>query len=89
MASANITPDASEIAYYDETLFTQALRTGFVRARPLNQIMPWADYRNMTDEDLHAIFAYLKTLKPVPHRVDNAESPTFCKLCKASHSPTH
>ena len=95
MASANITPDASGIAYYDETLFTQALRTGFVRARPLNQIMPWADYRNMTDEDLHAIFAYLKTLKPVPHRVDNAESPTFCKLCKASHglgaenSPTH
>jgi mono/diheme cytochrome c family protein len=94
-ASANITPDASGIAYYDQTLFTQALRTGFVRVRELNQIMPWADYRNMTDEDLHAIFAYLKTLKPVRHRVDNAEAATFCKACKAAHglgaenSPTH
>jgi mono/diheme cytochrome c family protein len=84
-ASANITPDPSGIGYYDEALFTQALRTGFVKARPLNQIMPWAEYRNLTDEDLHAIFAYLKTLKPVRHRMDNTEPATFCKLCKASH----
>jgi mono/diheme cytochrome c family protein len=32
--SANITPDASGIGYYDEALFVQAMRTGSVRARP-------------------------------------------------------
>jgi hypothetical protein len=40
VASANLTPDPSGIPYYDETLFLQAIRTGYVKARPLNQIMP-------------------------------------------------
>ena len=61
------------------------IRTGYVKARKINQIMPWSDYRNLTDEDLKAIFAYIRTLKPVKHRVDNAEPPTFCKLCGSSH----
>jgi hypothetical protein len=60
-------------------------RTGYVKAREINQIMPWGDYRNLTDEDLKAIFAYLRTLKPVKHRVDNTEPPTLCKLCGLSH----
>jgi len=34
-------------------------------ARQLLPPMPWPVYRNMTDEDLKAIFAYLKTTKPV------------------------
>jgi len=85
VATANLTPDPSGIPYYDETLFLQAIRTGYVKARPLNQIMPWHIYRGMTDEDLKAIFAYLKTLKPVKHVVDNAEPPTLCQLCRATH----
>ncbi|MGD0323937.1 MAG: c-type cytochrome [Terriglobia bacterium] len=85
VASANITPDPSGIPYYDEALFLEMIRTGYVKARKINQIMPWSDYRNLTDEDLKAIFAYIRTLKPVKHRVDNAEPPTFCKLCGSSH----
>ena len=85
VASGNITPDASGISYYDNALFTQAIRTGFVNARRLSQIMPWHTYRGMTDEDLAAAFAYLKTLKPVRHRIDNAEPPTFCKVCRQTH----
>jgi len=85
VTSANLTPDPSGIPYYDEILFLQAIRTGYVRARPLNQIMPWRHYRGMTDEDLKAIFAYLKTLKPIHHVVDNAEPPTMCVLCNAAH----
>jgi mono/diheme cytochrome c family protein len=84
-ASANITPDASGISYYDETLFLEVMRTGKVKARQLNSIMPWLDFRNMTDEDLKAVFAYLKTVKPVQHRVDNTEPPTFCKKCGGVH----
>jgi mono/diheme cytochrome c family protein len=74
--SANITPDATGISYYDEALFIRALRTGHVGARPLNPPMPWWNFRNMTDDDLKAIFAYLRTVKPVHNRVDNEERAT-------------
>jgi mono/diheme cytochrome c family protein len=83
--SANITPDASGIGYYDEALFIQVFRTGYVKARKLDALMPTEQYRGMTDDDLKAMFAYLRTLKPVKHRVDNAEPPTYCKLCRAKH----
>ncbi len=85
VATPNLTPDPSGIPYYDEILFLQAIRTGYVKARPLNQMMPWHIYRGMTDDDLKAIFAYLKTVKPVHHVVDNAEPPTMCVLCGAMH----
>jgi len=85
LASANITPDASGISYYDEALFLEMMHTGYVKARTINQIMSWEDFRGLTDEDLKGIFAYLRTLKPVKHRVDNTEPPTFCKLCGSSH----
>jgi hypothetical protein len=85
VASANITPDPSGIPYYDEALFLNIIRTGYVKARKINQIMPWGDYRHLTDEDLKAIFAYLRTLKAVKHHVDNTEPPTLCKLCGSSH----
>ncbi|HEV7220391.1 MAG TPA: cytochrome c [Terriglobales bacterium] len=83
--SANLTPDASGIGYYDEALFIETIRTGYVGARKLNSIMPWWAFRNMTDDDLKAVFAYLRTLKPVHHLVDNAEPPTLCKLCNHKH----
>ncbi|HEY0408109.1 MAG TPA: cytochrome c [Pyrinomonadaceae bacterium] len=83
--SANITPHSTGIAYYDEQLFLDVMRTGHVRARSLNSVMPWVFYRGMTDEDLKAIYAYLRALWPVNHAVDNVEPPTACKLCKQRH----
>jgi hypothetical protein len=82
VASANITQDTSGISYYDEAPFIQTMRTGYVKARELNPIMPWWHFRNLADDDLKAMFAYLRTLKPVKHRVDNTEPPTFCKSCR-------
>src|SRR5207249_906156 len=41
VASANLTPAPSGIPYYDEALFKEVLRTGQVKARRINQIMPW------------------------------------------------
>ncbi len=84
-ATANITPDASGIGYYDEALFTKVLRTGYVGARRLNSIMPFGDFQNLTDQDLKAIFAYLRTVKPVKHRVDNSLPLTYCKVCQMWH----
>jgi mono/diheme cytochrome c family protein len=85
IVTANLTPDPSGISYYDEKLFLKVMRTGHVGARPLNQPMPWWFFRNMTDDDLKAIFAYLRTVKPVHHRVDNSETASKCKLCNHSH----
>ena len=85
VATQNITPDSTGISYYDEKLFVDAIRTGRVGVRKLNSIMPWGYFRNMTDEDLKAIFAYIRTLKPVKHSIDNAETPTYCKVCGQMH----
>ena len=47
--------------------------------------MPWVFFREMTDDDLRAVFAYLGTLAPVRHRVSNFDPPTFCPLCGRRH----
>lgn len=85
VVSANITPAASGIGYYNEATFIQAMRTGKVGARPLRASMPFYFFAKMSDQDLAAIFAYLKTLKPVKHQLDNFEPPTYCRLCKQKH----
>jgi mono/diheme cytochrome c family protein len=85
VACANITPDPSGISYYNEAQFVMAIRTGKVGARKLSPVMPWWFFRRMTDEDLKAIFAYLRTLKPIHHRVDNTEPISYCKICGLKH----
>ena len=85
VASANITPDPSGIPFYDEALFLEVMRTGSVKARKLSPIMPVMVYRNLSDDDLKAMFAFLRTVKPVKHRVDNSASPTACKVCGLKH----
>jgi mono/diheme cytochrome c family protein len=85
VASANLTPDASGIGYYDEGLFLQVMKTGYVKARELSPIMPVFDFKNMTDDDLKAMFAYLRTVKPAKHRVDNTEPVSECRLCRQKH----
>jgi hypothetical protein len=85
VAAANLTPDPSGIPYYDEALFLEVMRTGFVKARHLSPAMPTMVAKNVKDEDLKPIFAYLRTIKPVQHRVDNTEPPTYCKVCRQKH----
>jgi hypothetical protein len=87
VASANLTPDPSGIPYYDIALFKEVLRTGYVKARRVNQIMPWHAFGGMTDDDVAAVFAHLTTLTPVVHRVTNDEGvpPTFCRICRQRH----
>jgi len=84
-ASSNLTPDPSGIGYYDKSLFLKVVKTGRVGARPIFSAMPWHFYRNLTDADLKAIFAYLQALPPVKHRVDNTEPPTHCAKCGNLH----
>ena len=47
--------------------------------------MPWKVYRNMSDEDFKAVFAYRRTLQPVKHLIGSGEKPADCKLCGREH----
>ena len=53
--------------------------------RLIDKLAEWEAESVETDEDLKAAYAYLRTLKPVAHLIDNAEPPTFCKVCKQKH----
>jgi mono/diheme cytochrome c family protein len=83
--AANITPGVNGIPYYTENLFVEVMRTGKVKTRQLDSMMPTLYYRNMTDQDLKDVFAYLQTLRPVDHYVDNAMPATPCVKCGLSH----
>jgi hypothetical protein len=83
--TANITPGVNGIPYYTEDLFVEVMRTGKVKARQLDAMMPTRRYRNMTDADLKDVFRYLKTLQPVDHYVNNALPPTTCAKCGLPH----
>jgi mono/diheme cytochrome c family protein len=83
--TANITPGVNGIPYYTEALFVEMMRTGKVKARQLDAMMPTTYYRNMTTQDLKDVFAYLKTLTPVDHYVDNTLPPTPCPKCGLTH----
>jgi cytochrome c553 len=70
--SANLTPDENTgIGSWSEDTFVRSLQTGrhMGVSRPILPPMPWGAFRNLTDEDLRSIYAYLKTVPPVRNRV--------------------
>ena len=71
--AANISSDSTGIGSWSEAQFFKALRDGKFKgldqSRPLLPPMPWQNLKNLTDEDIRAIFAYLKTTKPVKNVV--------------------
>lgn len=85
VVSANITPDPSGIAHYDEAMFDDVMRTGRLPGRQLSGIMPYAHLARLTPEDMRAIFAHIKAQKPVQHRVSNTDEPTDCAVCGVKH----
>jgi mono/diheme cytochrome c family protein len=85
VVSPNITPDATGIGNYTEDMFVKVLRTGYVGKRQLNTVMPWQFYSGQSDEDLKAMYAYLRIVPAVNHRVDNTKPSTVCKKCGVAH----
>jgi hypothetical protein len=74
--SANITPDLlTGIGNWSKSDFIGRFH-GFAGGAPSirpgddNTVMPWTMFAGMTDEDLGAIYDYLRTVKPVRHAVD-------------------
>lgn len=77
--SANLTPDASTgIGTWTEEQFLdkfrafrgQPVRTLEGTERLQNTEMPWTYYAGMTDDDLRAVYVFLRSLPPVVNRVE-------------------
>ncbi|HET6768203.1 MAG TPA: diheme cytochrome c-553 [Chitinophagaceae bacterium] len=71
--AANLTSDATGIGNWKEEQFIKALREGKYKGldntRPLLPPMPWFVYKNLNDDDLKSIFAFLKSTAPVKNVV--------------------
>lgn len=68
----NLTPDEiTGLGIWTEDMFVQAIRTGkhMGQSRPILPPMPWMDYAHLTDDDLKAVYAFLRTLPPISNRV--------------------
>ncbi|HJV69950.1 diheme cytochrome c-553 [Ideonella sp.] len=70
--TANLTPDPETgLGNWTVSDFKQTIRTGrhLGRGRAVLPPMPIPVYNNFSDEDLEAVFAYLRTIPPVKNRV--------------------
>jgi len=73
--AANLTPDRlTGLGIWDEATFVKTIRTGrhWGVARPILPPMPWQAFRNLNDEDLRSIYAFLRTVKPIKNQVPDA-----------------
>lgn len=53
----------NEVAFWSEADFIHTIRTGVTPSgHPLTEFMPWKNFRNMTDDQLKAIWLYLDSL---------------------------
>jgi len=68
---------------YGVTGFIFVLRTG--KGGTLSPAMPWIAFKNMTDDDIKAIYAYLRTIPPAHHAVSNQKPFTHCAICDQDH----
>ena len=79
--AGNLTSDATGIGNWTESSFITALRQGKYKGiesgRSLLPPMPWAMYKNMSDDELKAIFAFLKSTKPIKNVVPQAQPPVL------------
>ena len=77
--AGNLTPHETGIGTWSEEQFFLAMREGkfkgLAESRTLLPPMPWESFSHMTDDELKAIFAFLKSIKPVENIVPAAAPP--------------
>ena len=73
---ANLTPHPETgIGRWTEEDFLRALRTGVnPQGDSIHPFMPWRELRRMRDDDLRAIYRYLRTLPPVRNAVPEKQA---------------
>jgi hypothetical protein len=71
----NLTPDQNTgLGIWTEDMFVRAIRTGrhMGTSRQIMPPMPWPAFRNLNDDDLKSIYAYLRSIPPVRNQVPTA-----------------
>jgi len=74
----NLTPDVNTgIGIWTEDMFIRTIREGrhMGQSRPIMPPMPWTVYRNLNDEDLKSVYAFLRTIPAIHNRVPEYEPP--------------
>ena len=81
--SANLTPDETGTGNWKEDQFLYAIKNsvskGLAGSRPLMPPMSLMPVKHMSDDELKAIFAYLRTVKPIKN---NSVQPTPPELAR-------
>jgi len=75
----NLTPDSlTGIGSWSEEIFVGAIRTGkhMGKGRPIMPPMPWMMYAKMTDDDLKAVYAYLRSIPAISNKVADYVPPS-------------
>ncbi|HEX3346412.1 MAG TPA: c-type cytochrome [Polyangiaceae bacterium] len=63
----NLTPDATGLKEWTFTDFEKLMRTGVRKnGKQLDKLMPIESWKNFDDSEMHATWAYLQTLPPLP-----------------------
>jgi mono/diheme cytochrome c family protein len=79
--SANLTPDETGTGNWTEDQFVYALRNmiskGLPGGRPLMPPMALMPVKHMTDGELRAIYAYLRTVKPIKNQSVQPTAPAI------------
>lgn len=76
--TANLTPDPETgLGKWTSQTFMDTIRNGrhMGRGRQILPPMPWPMYRNLSDSDLQAIFAYLQSVPAVRNKVPEPMPP--------------
>lgn len=76
--TANLTPDKQTgLGGWTAEQFIKTMRTGkhLGVGRPILPPMPWYSLAGLSDADLKAIFAYLRSLKPIKNQVPSPVPP--------------
>jgi hypothetical protein len=81
--SANLTPDPTGLGSWTENQFLYALQNsvskGLPGSRPLMPPMSMMPVKEMSTDELKAVFAYLKTIKPVSNISVQPTPPVLAK----------
>lgn len=79
--TANITSDSTGIGSWKEDQFIYCLRhgkyMGLPEERDLLPPMPWQAFAQMSDDELKAVFAYLKSTTPIHNIVPQPQPPVL------------
>ena len=85
--AANLTPDSTTgIGAWSEENFLNMFKTGkhmgMENGRPILPPMPWFNMMQAEEVDLKAMYAYLRSLKPVTNKVHAPVTPDQVKIKK-------